>query len=1041
MLLQCPLQSTKKINNHIAGALLVLLTIVVLARRPGANEASSSLQSYNTAIDPNEALMVGHQPQHQHSLTLIDVKTLFFQEDAKSRQSDESRAAAAAGHCKRLQRLLLKIQATSTSSSRVKSSVEGGQQHEYNYNTTVAAPPFVITPSSSSEDRSSTSSCPQHRPPPVLVIPTRAIMAEVVDLEGFLKQLIRGICGPPLHHSSSSDQSVLFPREVQGVLWVPDDDKQPNSETTNVRTPQAVIDSAQRVLNKLMIANHDCSLASSRAWVGEASPPPQPPPLGQWKGPPLDGELLHSLASSQLSCKIRNQLSRRRLSSARTRTTEELTTSAPRGSAFHVAEKAHVVVPFFLSHDLVWMILETIAPRVLGALRVLQQNTARSATSTESEGKKSNDQSNPTTSANDISGDGRNKITLPTDARASFDDMMSLTKTPTATATTTPAVQAARISWTSLGSTLGRISPILTSCGIPSQYHHRIHQLPEFDVDGEQVEHGGNHIGGTTPPSPLWEIAEQPISLPQCIALMLSGRDVHRYTFQEWAHHQQQQQSSGIIPLANESVATTKRSWMRQLEKRSERSLSTGEQMPFTWLLNDVSFRQILSNELRDGLPWRDETSGGAIRHVRVHAVRLAPVSMPSSGEATHKFDDGVIAAVYVPTRIDQFGMRDMVRCYYRSLERPVRDRLALHFLLGARATMDSRFVFRGRGDVRAEDTYIADSSGLSVWHRLVLENRSHDFERRSTSVARDSGDLLLLDVIDLDRAPYSTKSEESRLRGVWRAKETLVKPRRGRRPEWHHVSEVSAMLIKLLVGMAHMVQQYPTSRFFVRGADDAYVSFRQVYVDALKLVSEEEKHAATNRRKFFGGHVITTAINNVCGNFEVSKSGVLYRSGGVSRDRALAPVMSPAYVSGGGSTMNSELVRQLVHSLQDLPPTLWLEEDTMIGRLTAPMVRPTKDFRFHNFFNATQRVDTAFQGQVPRAYIYCHQNSWVVHKYPAPSALSFVDAKTLYMYCTRHDFMSARATAHHCAATLGDRALAPVMSPAYVSGGGSTMN
>ncbi|CUG88431.1 Hypothetical protein, putative [Bodo saltans] len=229
-------------------------------------------------------------------------------------------------------------------------------------------------------------------------------------------------------------------------------------------------------------------------------------------------------------------------------------------------------------------------------------------------------------------------------------------------------------------------------------------------------------------------------------------------------------------------------------------------------------------------------------------------------------------------------------------------------------------------------------------------------------------------------------------------------------------------MLIKLLVGMAHMVQQYPTSRFFVRGADDAYVSFRQVYVDVLKLVSEEEKRVASSRRKYFGGHVITTAINNVCGNFEVSKSGVLYRSGGVSRDRALAPVMSPAYVSGGGSTMNAELVRQLVHSLQDVPPTLWLEEDTMIGRLTAPMVRPTKDFRFHNFFNATQRVDTAFQGQVPRAYIYCHQNSWVVHKYPAPSALSFVDAKTLFMYCTRHDFMSARATAHHCAATLDAR-------------------
>ncbi|CUG88430.1 GPI-anchored surface protein, putative, partial [Bodo saltans] len=277
-----------------------------------------------------------------------------------------------------------------------------------------------------------------------------------------------------------------------------------------------------------------------------------------------------------------------------------------------------------------------------------------------------------------------------------------------------------------------RRSPIAAACGIPMR------------------------IRGLSPqqyPFPL-----PPIPLHHCIGLFMSGRDVHRVTFADWnpisasipLHAQQDDINNNNSTKQSENDEKLHTQRLNRLAKRSATSMRVEEQMPFIWLTGDASGKKTQAHD--GGLPWWDETSG-AVSYVHTHTVDITPPSRSEAVSPTSE-SDGVIAAVYVPTRIDQFGMRDIVRCYYRSLERPVRDRLALHFLLGARATMDSRFVFRGRGDVRAEDTYIADSSGLSVWHRLVLENRSHDFERRSTSVARDSGDLLLLDVIDLDRAP-----------------------------------------------------------------------------------------------------------------------------------------------------------------------------------------------------------------------------------------------------------------------------------------------
>jgi hypothetical protein len=70
-----------------------------------------------------------------------------------------------------------------------------------------------------------------------------------------------------------------------------------------------------------------------------------------------------------------------------------------------------------------------------------------------------------------------------------------------------------------------------------------------------------------------------------------------------------------------------------------------------------------------------------------------------------------------------------------------------------------------------------------------------------------------------------------------------------------------------------------------------------------------------------------------------------------------------------------------------------------------APFALAHKTKRFHNFFNASRDADHAFKGTVPRAYAYCHEGSWVVHKYPW-RALQWVDDASQALYCSRDDFM-----------------------------------
>jgi hypothetical protein len=331
---------------------------------------------------------------------------------------------------------------------------------------------------------------------------------------------------------------------------------------------------------------------------------------------------------------------------------------------------------------------------------------------------------------------------------------------------------------------------------------------------------------------------------------------------------------------------------------------------------------------------------------------------------------------MYIPLLIQSEVAREAIRCYHHSLEGSTRRNLPMFFAVGARRSFSSRIIFthserHGR-------------KGIHWWARLRRENHTHH-------------DLLLFDVLDMD--------DTDRL--------------------------VSAMMMKNHLSFLHAVVHF-RFHYFVRASDDVFFSFRHMYAGMSQAVKENRAMSTETVTELAAGKFATEqAIHNgvkiarwrVANGHYVRK---LLRSrhlwaetlpgNNIELSRNRNPLLSTAYLLGGAWFVSSDIAAFLVGSSLDLPPFYWFEEDTNVGRLMAPFVTAFDNYYSHNFFNATPFVNRAFRGTVPRAFSYCRNQSWFIHKY-AWGALRWVDRTSMVMYCTEKDFGDRKA--HPCASKL----------------------
>jgi hypothetical protein len=340
--------------------------------------------------------------------------------------------------------------------------------------------------------------------------------------------------------------------------------------------------------------------------------------------------------------------------------------------------------------------------------------------------------------------------------------------------------------------------------------------------------------------------------------------------------------------------------------------------------------------------------------------VELAALRPPGLREGADLQGAGkeVLAVIYVPTVIPNEFAREAIRCFYRSLEQPIREDMPLHFVLGARRTFTHRNVF-------TDNRCCGDRGrGRHWWGRLHRENET-------------SGDLLLLDVMDMDDTRQL----------------------------------ISSMMMKVVMSVIHAVTHYRFS-YFLRGSDDVYFSFRRIHkglVLARNLnrtvdVRQLRVRSPVRRWGVADGHYVRKLLSSRHYHRETVNA--------VEDSRNIGPRMVTGYLLGGAWMLSSDIAAFVAESSHQLPPFFWFEEDTNVGRLMAPYVFPFDNFRIHNFFNATKDVAHAFRGRVPLVYDYCMEDSWFIHKYPW-EALRYVENSTMVMYCTRSDFGGRKS--HRC--------------------------
>ena len=292
-----------------------------------------------------------------------------------------------------------------------------------------------------------------------------------------------------------------------------------------------------------------------------------------------------------------------------------------------------------------------------------------------------------------------------------------------------------------------------------------------------------------------------------------------------------------------------------------------------------------------------------------------------------------VTAVTYVPVRLTNTVAREVIRCYWASLDAVIRNDFPLHFILGAKDRERHYFPELWSGKTR------------SALHK---ENSTY-------------GDLVMFDIEDGDM-----------------------------------IHATSGTMGKLILAFFHATSIYKY-HYFVRGADDAYHNFAQMYRDFV---------AAPNPYRMYDGHKLFRWINSHAGFKNVHHDHV-------DASRNVAPLVVPVYLTGGGYMMSSDVIEYLVATCSIIPALPWHAEDYNIGRVVVPFTTPMENYRFHDFFNATPKVRSSFSYTVPLILDYCNPGDWVIHKNPW-GTYRYV-GEDHRMYCTSKDFNESSVKPHKC--------------------------
>ena len=292
-----------------------------------------------------------------------------------------------------------------------------------------------------------------------------------------------------------------------------------------------------------------------------------------------------------------------------------------------------------------------------------------------------------------------------------------------------------------------------------------------------------------------------------------------------------------------------------------------------------------------------------------------------------------VSVVTYIPVRLTNHVAREVIRCYWASLDAAIRSDFPLRFILGAKDRERHYWPELWRGETR---------------QALYNENASF-------------GDLVLFDLEDGDM-----------------------------------IHATSGTMGKVILGFFHAAVTYDF-HYFVRGADDAYHNFAQMYRDL---------YAAPNPYRIYDGHKLFRWINSHAGFKNVHHDLV-------DSTRNIAPLVVPVYLTGGGYLLSSDLLLDLVESCKVLPSLPWHAEDYNIGRIVVPFLTPNENPRFHDFFNATPFVRKSFSYTGPLILDYCNAGDWVIHKNPWGTYRYVGDDH--FMYCTAKDFNESNIKPHRC--------------------------
>jgi hypothetical protein len=183
------------------------------------------------------------------------------------------------------------------------------------------------------------------------------------------------------------------------------------------------------------------------------------------------------------------------------------------------------------------------------------------------------------------------------------------------------------------------------------------------------------------------------ITLDACIGLMLSGRDIYLYSWNE------------IDELSTEIEQTP-------------RSFAAEEDFPYNPFARKPHETQ--QRHRASAVPARKE---GDLSSSRMTAFPRSPPGVIYDWFSKINSRRDTLAVMYVPVRIGNDVAREVIRCYWASLAPRVRREFPVHFVLGARRRDDQHFPF------------LFTSGGRRILHQ---ENRSF-------------GDLVLFDNLDAD--------------------------------------------------------------------------------------------------------------------------------------------------------------------------------------------------------------------------------------------------------------------------------------------------